>query len=245
MKYYKLIIILFIFCGCDVSSISDLDSNNLSKLKVRISIQDGSKDHLLNELRVKLSDGKKQIINDKIKILLNGKPLDLYVKKELYYTKTSFYRGINLQRNDSYYFEIILPDSTKHPLAYIKPLKKSDSVKFYIPKKNSHHENVTLEWKNINTPTTLEVWKLVHNKKNSNEHSGGRYAASTIIDTINSRNGKYTISKSFFEDSLTVANYLQVRLNKQESGLLNPKLLKNSHIIYNYTIEKTIDVKKE
>jgi len=87
---------------------------------------------------------KKQIINEKIKVLLNGKPLELYVKQELYYTKTSFYRDANLERRDSYYFEIILPDSTRHPLAYLKPLKKSDSAKFYIPKKAYSNKNVTL-----------------------------------------------------------------------------------------------------
>jgi len=245
MNNYILILSLFILFSCDVSSISESDINKISKFKVNIYIYDGDKDHLLNKLRVKLSDGKKQIINEKIKILLNGKPLELYVKQELYYTKTSFYRATNLLRNDSYYFEIILPDSTKYPLAFVKPLKKSDSAKFYIPKKNSYNENVTLEWKNIKTPTKLEVWKLVHNKKNINQHSGGRYAASTIIDNINSKSGKYTIPKSFFEDSLTVANYLNVRLNRKENGLISPNLLGNSSITYNYTIEETIHLKEE
>lgn len=242
MKFYKLIFIFFIFNACDVSSISDADTNNLSKLRAKIFIQDGTKDKLLNRVKVELTDGKKQIINEKIKILLNGKPLELFVKEELYYTKTSFYRDTNLLRHDSYYFQIILPDSTIHPLGYLNPTKKSDSAQFYIPKKKYRNENFTLEWKNINTPTKLEAWKLVRLKKDSMKSSGGRYAESTIIDTINLKNGKYIIPKSFFEDSLTTAHHLEIRLNHQEDGLINPKFKKNSSITYNYTIEETIDI---
>jgi len=150
-------------------------------------------------------------------------------------------------RRESYYFEIILPDSTKYPLAYLKPLKKNDGAKFYIPEKNYSNENVTLKWKNINTPTTLEVWKLVQlkNKKNIKKHSKGNYSATNIKETINTKNGKYIIPKSFLNDSLTVTKHLKVRLNHQENGLINPKLLIGSSITHKYTLEKTIDIKEE
>lgn len=242
MKYLKIIFVLFIFISCDVSSISEKDANNPSKLKVNISIQDSPNDNLLNQIKVKLTDGKKQIINNRIKILVNGEPLELFVKQELYYTKKSYYRTTNLLRSNSYYFEIILPDSTLYPLAFLKPLKKNDSAKFYIPEKIPINENLRLEWKNINLETVLEVWKLVHEKKNINSHYGGRYAESTIIDTINSKNGNYEISKSFYEDSLSVADYLMIRLDHQEEGLINPNFIKNSGITYNYTIEETIKI---
>jgi len=245
MKYYKIILILFAFTSCDVSTISKNDTKNISKLKANIYIQDDGKDELLNEIKVNLTDGKKQIINNKITILLNGKPLELFVKQELYYTTTSFYKDTNLVRRNSYYFEIILPDSTKYPLAFLKPLKKKDSAKFYIPKEASRNENVTLMWKNINTPAKLEVWKLVHPKKKNNEHSGSRHAETKILESINSKSGKYIIPKSFLTDSLTVTDYLKVRLNKQENGLINPKLLIGSSITYDYTIEDRIDIKEE
>lgn len=234
-----------IFSSCDVSTLSADDTKNINKLKVNIFIQAGNKGDFLQEIKVRLTDGKKQIINDKIKILLNGKPLELYVKQELYYTKTSFYRDTNLVSSNSYYFEIILPDNVKYPLAFLKPLKKKDSAKFHIPKETYSNENIMLSWKNINTPVKLEVWKFVHLKKNSNKHSGGRYAETTIIDTINEKSGKYIIPKTFLQDSLTVADYIQLSINKQEEGLINPKLLLNSSITYNYTIEETIDIIEE
>lgn len=73
-------------------------------------------------------------------------------------------------------------------------------------------------------------------------HSGGRYAKTTIHQTINTPNGKYIVPKLFFKDSLTITDYLKVRLSNEESGLINPKLIKNSDIIYIYEIEKTIDI---
>lgn len=134
MKHYKLIFILLFFQNCDVSTLSDKDVSKLENLQVNILISDSDKNKSLNSIRFELSDGKKQIINENIKVLLNNSPLDLFVKQELYYTKASFYKTNNLSIQDSYYFEIILPDSTKHPIAFIKPLKRSDSAKFQIPK---------------------------------------------------------------------------------------------------------------
>ena len=246
MKYYKLLLILLGFTSCDAATISEKDTKNLSKLKVNIYIKDGNKDELLNSIKVKLTDGKKQIINDKIKILLNGKPLKLFVRTGNYYDKHSSYSTDDLLRKESYYFEIILSDSTKYPLAFLKPLKRNDSAKFYIPK-TSENENITLTWKNINTPTTLEVWKIVQpkNKKEIKKNAVGNHSATKIKETINTKNGKYIIPKSFLEDSLTTVNYVKVRLNKQEIGLINPKLMTNSSITYDYTIEEVIDIKEE
>ena len=90
MKYRTLILLLFIFSGCDVSTISDVDAKNITKLKVNILIQDGNKLNSLNSIKVFLTDGKKQIINEDIKIILNDSPLNLFVQNELYYTKKIF-----------------------------------------------------------------------------------------------------------------------------------------------------------
>lgn len=252
MKYYKIILILLAFTSCDVSTISENETKDISKLKVNIYIQDDGKDELLNEIKVNLTDGKKQIINEQIKVLLNGKPLELFVRQGNYYDKHSFYSTDDLLRSESYYFQIILPDSTIHPLAFLKPLKKNDSAQFYIPKAipiviGNKKEAVTLEWKNINTPTTLEVWKVVQpkNKEDIKKHSVGNYAEKRIKETIKTKSGKYIIPQLFLEDSLTTVNYLKVRFNKQENGLINPKLLIGSGITYDYTIEERIGLKEK
>jgi len=240
MKYYSLIFILFIFSGCDVSKISDLDTKNLAKLKVKILIEDGDKDNSLNYIKVFLTDGKKQIINADIKILLNDSPLDLYVKNELYYTKKSFYRTDSLLRKDSYYFEIILPDSTKYPLAFIKPLKDSQSVKFNLPESISLNEDFVLQWENLNTPYELDIVKGTEIKVKRAPNITETAHAGRRIDTLKTKAGELIIPKSYFKDSLTFTRYLKIELNGKENGLINPQLLKSSNILFNHKIEKTI-----
>ena len=128
MKHYRIIPLLFLLMACDVSSISDADINVLSKLKVLIYITESDEEGKLKEIKVRLTDGDKQIINDKIHVLMNDEPLELYVKNELYYTKTSYYRDTVLVPKEAYYFEMISPNGTKHSLAYIKPKEKRDSI---------------------------------------------------------------------------------------------------------------------
>jgi len=101
-----------------------------------------------------------------------------------------------------------------------------------------------LYWNNNNLSANLEIWKGVHQKDKPNMHSGGRYAESTIHHTINTESGSYEVPKLFYEDSLTVADYLQILITSKESGLINPELISNSSISYTYIIEKTIDIEE-
>jgi len=84
MKYYIIILLLFTLQSCDVSTLTNKGISNLGNLRVSILITDGNKNNSLNSITLKLTDGKKQIINENIKILLNNSPLDLNVKQELY-----------------------------------------------------------------------------------------------------------------------------------------------------------------
>lgn len=128
MKYYQLIFILLLFASCDVSTLTNKDVSNLGNLSIHVLITDGDKSDDLNNIKLRLTDGKKQIINEDIKVLLNDLPLELYVKNQLYYTKKSFYTTNDRTRKEAYYFEIILPDSSRHPLAYIQPKKRSEDT---------------------------------------------------------------------------------------------------------------------
>jgi len=245
MKYYNLILILFIFSGCDVSSISDADIKNISKLKVNILIQDGDKDNDLTLIKVNLTDGKKQIINEKIKILLNGKPLELFVRTGNYYDKTSYYATDDLLRSESYYFEIILPDSSNYPLAYIKPNKIP--AEFNFPENISINKDFILKWTKLNTPFEFKYIKGVEYEREAEQadnvtkfgYDGKR------IDTLTSKVGEYIIPKSYFIDSKQRTTRLETTLSSKETGLINPNLFKNSSITYNYKIEERIDVKEE
>ncbi len=245
MKYYKLILILLIFSGCDVSTLSDEDTKNISKLKVNILIQDGTKDQSLNLIKVNLTDGEKQIINEKIKILLNGKPLELFVRTGNYYDKTSYYATDDLLRSESYYFEIILPDSSNYPLAYIKPNKIP--TEFNFPKNISINKDFILKWTKLNTPFEFEYIKGVEYERETGQADNVTRSGydGKRIDTLTSKVGEYIIPKSYFIVSKQRTKWLRATLSSKEAGLINPNLFKNSSITYNYTIEKIIDVKEE
>ena len=73
-------------------------------------------------------------------------------------------------------------------------------------------------------------------------YSGGQYADTTITEDLDIGSGFYVIPKGFFEDATSIAHRLEVRLSHRESGLTNPKLIINSRIIHDFTLEGNIDV---
>lgn len=246
MKHYKYLLViltLFVVTACDVSKLSEEEVNDLGNLNVRVLISDGTHKNSSNSIVVYLTDkNQKKIINKDIKVLLNNTELDLYIKSEIYYQKIAYYHTDKLTEKNSYYFEIMLPDGNRYPLAYIQPLKKYDQTKFHIPKAVSITKDFTLRWDSLNFPTTLEIWKSVLDKNDSRKRSGGRYAESTLLDTISTYNGSFTVPRSFYEDSLTRADFLNVRISSLEHGLTNPKLIQGSEISYMYLVEKTIEI---
>ncbi|MHA7058821.1 hypothetical protein ACWGOQ_0016470 [Aquimarina sp. M1] len=241
MRYVTTLFILFVIYSCDVSLISDKNARNIKKLKAYILIHDGDKEKELNYIKVIVSDGKKKIINEDIKIIMNGSPLYLYIKDELYFTKTSYYTTDDVVRSDSYYFEIVLPDKTKYPLAYIKPIQQKKKTTFEIPLKASRDEGFSLSWRHLYTPAELEILKGVKYKNKTTDNSTKSGYDRKRTDTLKTEIGEYVIPTSYFEDSLTIATHFSIRLNQKESGLTNPKLLSSSKIIYNYSFEKRIE----
>lgn len=242
MNYYKFYLLSFflLIIGCDTSNISDQELNDLSNIKANIHIKNGLEQDSLKRIDVYITDGEKQIINNKIKIRVNDITLKLYIKQELYYTKKSYYT-CNFFKSDSYYFEIILPDSTIYPLAFIKPFKEKESIRFLTPQTTSRNKDLTLSWNDVYIPTELEIWKGVQNKK-TKVYSGGPYSETTIINHIKSETGEYIVPTSYFEDSLYVATYLSATLKHRKFGLINPRLLNDSEIIYDFEIERIINV---
>ncbi len=204
MRYYKTLFLLLLFQSCNTTTLSKEEANNISNIHVEILIEDGDNETSLNKVSAYLSNGEKRIINKNIKILLNEKPLDLFVRTGNYYDKHPVYYTDDLSRKEAYYFEIILPDSTKYPIAYIKPSKITSE--FNCSENISLDNDFILDWNTNNVLANMELWKLVHQKDNPNMHSGGRYAESTLHYTINTKKGSYKVPKSFYKDSLTVAD---------------------------------------
>ena len=131
IKYYNIIIIsLIVLQSCNTTTLSKEELKNISNIRSEIVIEDGVKENSLNDVSVILYNGDKRISNDNIQVQLNGKQLNLHVSVGNYYDRYPVYTTDNLERNESYYFEIILPDSTKYPLAFIKPNKITSEFNF-------------------------------------------------------------------------------------------------------------------
>ncbi|MEE9406961.1 MAG: hypothetical protein V3V28_02680 [Polaribacter sp.] len=244
MKCYTILLIAIIFSSCNNSKLSSSDATNLKKIKATITIQNGTKKNSLDYIKVKLSDGKKQIINKNIKVLLNNTPLELFVRQGNYYDKYASYSTDDLVRKDSYYFEVILPDSTRHPLAFIKPINKNRVAKFSISKSVSVNDDFVLKWTNLNTPHQLDISKGLEIKKKRAANITEHTYHLRPTDTLKKRTGKYIVPKSYFTDSLTTINHLTVKITRKETGLTNPRFLKNSCITYYHIIEKTLAFKE-
>ncbi|MFD2910206.1 hypothetical protein ACFSX9_15860 [Flavobacterium ardleyense] len=232
---------LFLLISCDQSMLSDKELNDLSNMQVNIHLDEDLDNEEEKDIYVYLTDGKKQIINDKIIIKVNDLPLELSVRQELYYTKKSCYILPDFPTSESYYFEIILPDSTVYPLAYLKPKLKNKTFEFQVPKIASRHNDVVLQWKNLSIPSEMTVSKNVESKTSA-EESGGMDSDQTIVENIKTKTGTFLIPRKFLEDEVNKTNYAEIALNHRESGLINPKLKVNSTIFYDSKIERTIEI---
>lgn len=243
MNYLKSLLFcgFFLLISCDQSMLSDEELNDLSNMQVNIHLEDDLDNEEEKYIYVYLTDGKKQIINDKIIIKVNDLPLELSVRQELYYTKKSCYILPDFPISESYYFEIILPDSTVYPLAYIKPKLKNKIFEFQVPKKALRHNDIGLQWKNLSIPNEMTISKNIQSKT-SGEESGGMDSDQTIVENIKTKTGTFLIPRKFLEDEQTKTNYVEIVLNDRESGLINPKLKVNSTIFYDSKIERTIEI---
>jgi len=241
MKNLKLFLLLLIFSSCDVSTLAGKDVNNLSKYKATILIETDNKKEDLRQIKVYLSDGDNQVINDEVKIRVNNIPMNLYVHNDLYYTKTSFYTTDSLSKKASYYFEMILPDSTKHALAFIKPLKENELTKFSIPDSTSKSQSFTLKWSHLFTPYRLHFMKRFELPESDNSTSTS-YDNGITIDTLRTKNGTYTIPELYFTDSKNNIDELSLTLSREETGLINTKLINGSSLIFSHNISKNVVV---
>ena len=242
LKFIYIIILSGLIISCNTVSLTEMEASQLSHIKAEIVIEKFYTESNLKNIYVTLSNGEKFLINENIEVFLNSKPLHFFVRTGNYNDKYPIYRSQDLLKEDSYYFEIKLADGTLHPLAFIKP--SAFQTNFNIPNKFSLDKDFVFTWRNNKHETEVTIWKLVHQKDNLNENSGGRHASSTQNIVIREEDGIYTLPISFYEDSLTVANHIKVNISQSEDGLINPNLIGGSSIYYKVFLEKTVVLEK-
>lgn len=189
------------------------DSNNLIRTSLRA-----------------LDDGK---MNDKNTFLLNNKPFSMVTRQSNYYISYATYVAHEYIKNQDYLFEVILADSSRHTLAYIKPRNDYQDLNYMIPKHFSYDTNLELKWENIYLPTSLEIQKEIYEtiferKYPDAPHRNTHFKNHDYGYKITDKSGSYTINKSSLKDSLEVTVGIKAIFEHREKGRLNPNLRNNN-----------------
>ena len=74
-----------------------------------------------------------------------------------------------------------------------------------------------------------EIVKLERLTKEKS-YSGGIYAESSIIESVNNKQRQYTVPVSYYRDSTTIATSLHFEFMASKEGLINPNLIAGSQI---------------
>ncbi|MBU2997568.1 hypothetical protein KO500_14055 [Cellulophaga baltica] len=195
-----------------------------------------------------LDNGK---MNSKHTFLLNNKPFEVVTRKSNYYISNSEYVPNEFTKNQDYLFEVILADSSRHTLAYIKPRDDYQDLNYKIPKHFSFNKNLVIKWENIYLPTNLEIQKEIYEpifeKKYPNApHRNTYYKDHEYGHKITDRSGSYTIDKFSLKDSLEVTVGIKAIFEHREKGRLNPNLKNNNcNLTYINRVGKMSVLKEE
>lgn len=199
-----------------------------------------------NLIKTSLRALDKGKINSKNTFLLNNKPFQLVTRKSNYHISYSEYTQNKAIKNKDYLFEVILADSSRHTLAYIKPRNDYQDLHYMIPKHFSSSKNLELKWKNINVPTDLVIQKNIYERKY--QHSPYRNTHFKNHDygyKITNKNGSYIINKSALKDSLEVTVGIKASFSHREKGNINPSLQNNNcQLVYINEVTKMSTLKE-
>ncbi|MFD1552604.1 hypothetical protein DNU06_15460 [Putridiphycobacter roseus] len=239
MKYIQILLLLLLFQQC-TETIADKDKyfldsakdERLANIYVNIFIGDNNSDpEKFKVIHLEVFDhGKK---NNKNTILINNQAFNLATVKSNYYTTYSYYQLSENKKERDYLIEIILADSSRHQLAYIKPRQDYTDIDYAVPKKFTAAENLSLTWEGIYVPTVLNIKKEIYDKKYAHALHRNAYQKDYIYNhELTTKNGSYIVDKSAFEDSLTVTVGLSISFRVRENGAINPSLQSGSQFIY-------------
>lgn len=240
-KIVAIFIILMIAISCNESDLSHGKVDDLSLIRAEISIVQRLHDNGDNQIVVSLFDEQgKTIKNDSLKIYVNGTDVKYTVRKELYYTTTTYYlKDSAMPQNNQFVFEIALSDGKKIFLAETTALSLVNSQNIIYSEKGDLNKDVEVKWKDLEGVNYLEVARSLQRKKKDAPNITTYEERAPDTMKINST-GNYVISKSTFEDAEYQISALSLKFIAKKAGNINPLLVKGSSIIIYGNIERRI-----
>ena len=92
------------------------------------------------------------------------------------------------------------------------------------------NKETTIKWGDLKEFSQLTIWKSCRDITKEKSYSGGIYAESSIIESVNNKQRQYTVPVSYYRDSTTIATSLHFEFMASKEGLINPNLIAGSQI---------------
>lgn len=215
--------------------------HDLSGVRAEISIFQSLQKKEDNEIRIDLSDEDgRSLKNDSIRIYVNGSEVPFIIKKELYYTETTYYIKANVPPQDNQFiFEIALPGAGKAFLAKATALDIMDPQNISYPETGNKEEDVEVTWKDLPAVNYLVITRGIKRKKKDEPNI--TYYEDETPDTVNiTAAGRHTIARSTFDDTQKQISILSLKFIAGYSGVLHSGLAKGSVIRIYGDIERSV-----
>jgi hypothetical protein len=233
-------LILSLCLGTLFSCNSKLSTGKVEEIALigaNIEITQNPTDKKDNGISIDLfDDNGNSIINDSIKIILNGVEGELFHIKGLYYTDNSHYDFSNVPVNDKYIVEIKLTDGKKYLLGTINALSEEKIENIECLAKGDFNNDFLIKWHNLIDIDELSIFVGMTEKTANVTTMSQR--DEKIIKIKN--NGSYIIPRSEYKDSKSTINGITFNFRTTKIGIINPKLLESSKISIKKSIEKYV-----
>jgi len=213
----------------------------LSQVRAEINIRQNLQSKVDNEIMLDLfNEEGRSLNNDSVKIYVNGIEMPFIIRKELYYTETTYYlKAKVLPQNDQFVFEITLPDSPKVFLAKARALSLVDPRNISWPETGELKKGINISWKELSGIAYLYIGRSVKRKKKDKPNI--TYYEDEVPDTVKVTSaGKYTIAPSSFGDTQKQLSILSLKFIAENKGIMSTQVAKGSTIRIHGDIERHI-----
>lgn len=232
---------LVVALSCNESKLSKGPVGSLSLIRAEINITQRLHSRIENQVVVILYDEEgKTIKNDAIKIYVNGAEVKYTVRKELYYTSSTYYLKDSANpENNQFNFEIVLPDGKKSFLARIDALDLVDGQNISYTEKGNRYKDYEITWKGLTGVNYLAIARSMKVKKQ--EEPNITTYEGQLPDTFSVQPaGRYVVSRSAFDNPTHQLSILSFTFIAQKNGKVSPELVKGSSISIIGTIERNV-----
>lgn len=228
--------------SCIPSELSKQPVTALSLIQAEVGIYQSLDDKKENELNVVLYDSaRREIMNDSLRLFVNGKELEYILKKGWYYSKSGYYYASNVNIDEGIYqVDILLTNGKRYHLAKVGAFRESTEKDIVFEKPIGADQDLVIAWKNLADVSLLNITRSM--RLNHNPDSNITTFTPTSQDTLRiAGSGRYVIPRDSLKTARETAEGVSLEFIAQRQGKVNVNLMKGSSIYITGKLEKSID----